>query len=113
MGGAGRKAAATAACALNAAAYATRLATDAGSGNCGVYGDRGSLFSDRLRTLSLSLFSKYRSRLSLVSERPSSSWMPNGERCGARGALELALIACIVLVCTEPNFTHACFEHSS
>lgn len=56
-GGPGRKAAATAACALNAAAYATLLATDAGSWNCGVYAVLESLLSDKLRTRS-SRFSK-------------------------------------------------------
>lgn len=95
-GGPGKKAAATAACALNAAAYATLLATDAGSGNWGVYAERGSRLSDRFNTRSVSRFSKYRSRDSRLSDKPNSSCIANGDRCGARGALAFALIACIL-----------------
>lgn len=88
-GGAGRKAAATAACALKAAAYATRDATDAGSGN------RGSnpRPSDRLSARSPAAL-EYLSRGSRASDSPSSSWMANGLRCGGRGALG-PVTACI------------------
>lgn len=107
-GGPGRNAAATAACALKAAAYATRLAIDAGRGNWGVYADLGSLLSDKLSTLSPSL-SKYRSLLSRLSDKPSSSWIAKGDLCGARGALAFALIACMLsealsLVYRQLNF---------